>query len=159
MSDASKEAAALQRWLLEVALPLWWDVGADRVGGGFHEAIALDGRPLARPHRARSIARQAFAYCEAGRLGWNGPWREAALHALAYLRDRFISANATVVSVVGLDGRVGDPTFDLYNQAFALLAYASGQRAFGEASGWRRLAIELRGTLVQSYAHSGGGFR
>jgi mannose-6-phosphate isomerase len=159
MSDASKEAAALRRWLLDVALPLWWDVGADRAGGGFHEAIALDGRPLARPHRARSIARQAFSYCEAGRLGWDGPWREAAQHALAYLRDRFVCANSTVVSVVELDGRVGDPTFDLYNQAFALLAYASGHRAFGEASGWRRLALELRGTLVQSYAHSGGGFR
>ena len=102
MSDASKEAAALRRWLLDVALPLWWDVGADRVGGGFHEAIALDGRPLARPHRARSIARQAFVYCEAGRLEWHGPWQEAALHALDHLRGHFVSADATVVSAVDL---------------------------------------------------------
>ena len=40
-----------------------------------------------------------------------------------------------MVSVVGLDGRVGDPTFDLYNQAFALLAYA--QRAAGVRRGVR----------------------
>ncbi len=158
MSNAFGEAAALRRWLFDAALPLWWDIGADRGGGGFHEAIELDGKPLARPHRARSITRQVFSYCEAGRLGWNGPWREAALHALGYFRDHFISENSVVISVVELDGRVGDPTFDLYNQAFALLAYASGHRAFGETDGWRRLAIELRTTLAQSYAHPGGGF-
>jgi len=61
MSDVASEAAALKRWLFDVALPLWWKEGADHVGGGFHEAIGLDGRPLARPHRARVIARQAFS--------------------------------------------------------------------------------------------------
>jgi mannose-6-phosphate isomerase len=158
MSDIANEAAALKRWLFDVALPLWWNDGADRVGGGFHEAISLDGRPLARPHRARVIARQAFSYCEAGRLGWHGPWREAQRHALDYLREHFVTANATVVSVVDLDGKVGDASFDLYNQAFALLAYASGHRTFGEADGWRRQAVALRTTLEQSYAHPRGGF-
>jgi mannose-6-phosphate isomerase len=60
--------------------------------------------------------------------------------------------------VVDLDGKVGDPRFDLYNQAFALLAYASGQHTFGEADGWRRQAVALRTTLEQSYAHPLGGF-
>ena len=46
----------------------------------------------------------AFCYCEAGRLGWRGPWREAARHALDYLRRHFIAADGSVVSVVGLDG-------------------------------------------------------
>src|SRR5262249_23881071 len=44
------------------------------------------------------------------------------------------------------------------NQAFALLAYASGHRTFGEADGWRRQAVALRTTLEQSYAHPLGGF-
>jgi len=82
MNDLGSEAAALKHWLFDVALPLWWEHGADHSGGGFHEAIDLDGRPLAQPHRARVLARQAFSYCEAGRLGWNGPWREASHHAL-----------------------------------------------------------------------------
>jgi mannose/cellobiose epimerase-like protein (N-acyl-D-glucosamine 2-epimerase family) len=56
---------------------LWWKAGADHFNGGFHEAIDLDGKPLAQPPRARSIARQAFSYIEAGRLDWEGPWREA----------------------------------------------------------------------------------
>src|SRR6266849_11156872 len=113
MSDCSTEEALLRRWLFDIALPLWWEVGADRVDGGFHEAIDLDGKPVLRPHRARSIARQAFSYCEAGRLGWNGPWREAAQHALDYFRTHFVNADATVASVVALDGTVRDPTFDL----------------------------------------------
>jgi mannose/cellobiose epimerase-like protein (N-acyl-D-glucosamine 2-epimerase family)/glycosyltransferase involved in cell wall biosynthesis len=158
MSDVASEASAFKRWLFDVALPLWWEDGADRVRGGFHEAIDLDGRPLARPHRARVIARQAFAYYQAGRLGWNGPWHEAQRHALDYFRKHFITADATVVSVVDLDGKVGDPSFDLYNQAFALLAYASGHSTFGETDGWRRNAVALRTTLEHSYAHPHGGF-
>src|SRR5262245_43670317 len=82
----------------------------------------------------------------------------AQRHALDYLRKHFVTANATVVSVVDLDGKVGDPRFDLYNQAFALLAYAGGHRTFGEADGWRRQAVALRTTLEQSYAHPRGGF-
>jgi mannose/cellobiose epimerase-like protein (N-acyl-D-glucosamine 2-epimerase family)/glycosyltransferase involved in cell wall biosynthesis len=159
MSELASEAAALRRWLFDEALPLWWKDGTDRIRGGFHEAIDLDGTPLARPHRARVIARQAFSYCEAGRLGWHGPWRDAVRHALDYFRQHFVTADATVVSVVDVDGKVGDSRFDLYDQAFALLAYASGHSAFGEAAGWRRQAVTLRTTLTRSYAHPLGGFR
>jgi mannose/cellobiose epimerase-like protein (N-acyl-D-glucosamine 2-epimerase family) len=158
MNELAREARALRDWLFEAALPLWWAVGADRVGGGFHEAIDLDGTPVAQPHRARVIARQAFSYCEVGRLGWDGPWREAASHALDYLRAHFAAADGTVASLVGLDGKVTDPAFDLYNQAFALLAYASGHRAFGEETDWRRRAVLLRTTLTHSFAHPRGGF-
>jgi len=160
MSERQQEAAALERWLFERALPLWWEVGADRAGGGYYEAIDLNGKPVARPHRARSIARMVFAYCEAGRLGWSGPWREAAAHALAYLDKHFVTADGTVASVVGRDGRIDRQTpFDLYEQAFALLAFADGHQVFGEALGCRRQAAALRATLTRSLAHPRGGFR
>ena len=158
MNHVAAEAVALRDWLFDRALPLWWEVGADRARGGFHEAIDLDGEPLARPHRARTIARQAFSYCEAGVLGWNGPWREAARHALEYLLRHFVAADDTVVSVVDLDGGCRDPRFDLYDQAFALLAYASAHRAFGHADGWGRRAAALRTSLERNYAHPLGGF-
>jgi hypothetical protein len=58
MNDIDTDAKALRRWLFHDALPLWWEVGAHRGRGAFHEAIDLEGRPLARPHRARSIARR-----------------------------------------------------------------------------------------------------
>jgi mannose/cellobiose epimerase-like protein (N-acyl-D-glucosamine 2-epimerase family)/glycosyltransferase involved in cell wall biosynthesis len=159
MNDVVSEAAALRRWLVLDALPLWWKVGADRTRGGFHEAINLDGSPAAGAHRARSIARMAFSYCEAGRLGWTGPWSEAAQHALDYFRDHFVTADGTVASVVGLDGKVADASFDLYDQAFALLAFASSHRTFGATGGWRGRALALRAALQRDYAHPLGGFR
>jgi len=113
MSDFATEATALRRWLFDAALPLWWENGADQVRGGFHEALNLEGGSLARPHRARTIARQAFSYCEAGRLGWDGPWRAAMRHALDYFRKHFVNPDASVVSVVDIDGKVSDPSFDL----------------------------------------------
>lgn len=159
MSDFSGEMAGLRRWLFDTALPLWWAVGADRAGGGFHEKIDLDGTPVALPHRARVIARQAYCYCEAGRMGWDGPWREAAMHGLDYFRGHFIARDATAVSVVGLDATVQDSGFDLYNQAFALLAFAAAHRCLGGDRKWRDLAVTLRATLTRIYAHPGGGFR
>ena len=83
------EARQLRDWLLEAAFPLWWRVGADHALGGYHERIDFDCRPVVLPRRLRVAARQAFCYTEAGRLGWNGPWREAGQHALKFLRERF----------------------------------------------------------------------
>src|SRR5262245_23007224 len=159
MNERQRETAALARWLFERALPLWWEVGADRAAGGYHEAIELGGEPVPSPRRARSIARMVFAYCEAGRLGWRGPWRDAAAHALAYLDKHFVTADGTVASVVGLGGRVEEAPFDLYEQAFALLAFADGHRLLGEALGCRRQAAALRATLKRDFAHPLGGFR
>jgi hypothetical protein len=73
MNDIATDSEALRGWLFHHVLPLWWKVGSDRHRGGFHEAIDLEGGSVARPHRARSITRMAFSYCEAGRLGWDGP--------------------------------------------------------------------------------------
>jgi mannose/cellobiose epimerase-like protein (N-acyl-D-glucosamine 2-epimerase family) len=142
--SVNDETAQLRRWLFEVALPLWWRLGADRVHGGFHEVIDLNGAPLPGRHRARSIARMAFSYCEAGRLGWDGPWFEAAQHALDYFCKHFITADATVASFVDTDGQIRDAGFDLYDQAFALLAFASGYGTFGSAVDWRGMATALR---------------
>ena len=157
MSPLPVEVVELRRWLLDVALPLWWTTGADHSGGGFHEAINLDGSPGPSPHRARTIARQVFVYGQAGRLGWNGPWRKATGHALEYLRQRFIKADGTIASVVELDGCISDAPFDLYDQAFGLLALATGHRVFGEGSGCRADAIALRSAL-QALAHPYGGY-
>jgi mannose/cellobiose epimerase-like protein (N-acyl-D-glucosamine 2-epimerase family) len=158
MNVAAGEAVALRDWLFGCALPLWWQVGADHVRGGFHEAIDLDGMPVARPHRARTVARQAFSYCEAGRLGWDGPWRKAAQHALDHFQARFIAVDGTIISLVDLDGAASQSPFQLYDQAFGLLAYAGAHRAFGPAAGWDRRAAALRRRLEQEHAHPLGGF-
>jgi mannose/cellobiose epimerase-like protein (N-acyl-D-glucosamine 2-epimerase family) len=158
MTDLAAQVRALQSWLVDSALPLWCALGADHSQGGFHEAIDLEGEPVLNPRRARTIARQAFSYCEAGRLGWNGPWAEAANHALSYLRNHFVRPDGTIHSVVELGGRCREARFELYNQAFALLAFASAHAAFGKGAGWYQTAVRLRTTLEQRYAHPVAGF-
>ena len=152
-------AKKLREWLLEAALPLWWRVGADHALGGYHERIDFNGRPVILPRRSRVAARQAFCYGEAGRLGWNGPWREAGQHALSFLRQRFVQNDGTVISTVDQDGSVLDATFDLYNQAFALLAYACGHGTLDPNGGWQSRAYALVETLKHDFAHPAGGFR
>src|SRR5437667_12692803 len=74
MNAVVAEAQALRDWLFGCALPLWWEVGADRVRGGFHEAIDLDGTPVARPRHGRNITRKAFSYWRAGRTACDVPF-------------------------------------------------------------------------------------
>lgn len=151
-------AAKLRRWLFEAALPLWWGVGADHALGGYHERIDFAGNPVMLPRRSRVAARQAFCYCEAGRLGWDGPWREAGRHALDFLNRRFARNDGSVISSVAQDGSSLDESFDLYNQAFALLAYACGHGALDPRGGWHVQAYRLVETLRGGFAHPGGGF-
>jgi len=157
--SAALSVQRLRDWLFRSALPLWWRVGADHVGGGYHERIDFDGRPVILPRRSRVAARQAFCYHEAGRLGWNGPWREAGQHALSFLSERFVQSDGSVISTVDQGGRVLDVTFDLYNQAFALLAYACGHDTLDPNGAWQSRAYALVETLKRNFAHPAGGFR
>jgi mannose-6-phosphate isomerase len=62
-----------------------------------------------------------------------------------------------VASLIGLDGRICAPDFDLYNQAFGLLAFAYGHHVLGEDDA-RDRALALRSILTRSYTHPLGGF-
>ena len=152
------EAERLRLWLLNEAFPLWWEVGADHVGGGWYERIDFDGLPLVLPKRSRVAARQVFCYCEAGRLGWQGPWRKAAAHALSSLRDHFNRSDGTVIAALSQAASRADESFDLYNQAFALLAYAYAHETIDPGGGWKARAVALIGTLERDFGHPLGGF-
>jgi mannose/cellobiose epimerase-like protein (N-acyl-D-glucosamine 2-epimerase family) len=158
-AELAADAERLRHWLFEAALPLWWEVGSDRSLGGYHERIDFNGRPVALARRSRVAARQAFCYAQAGRLGWAGPWREAAQHALNFLRQRFVQSDGSVIASVDPDGTTFDATFDLYNQAFALLAYACGHAMIDPGGGWQPCAYALVHTLQRDFAHPAGGFR
>ncbi len=157
--ELAAAAARLRDWLFQAALPLWWRVGADHALGGYYERIDFDGKPVVLPRRSRVAARQAFCYREAGRLGWSGPWRQAGRHALDFLRRRFAKDDGSVISTVDQDGSVLDATFDLYNQAFALLAYACGHGSLDTGGDWQSRGYALVGTLKRDFAHPAGGFR
>lgn len=142
----------LKNWLFDHALPLWWEVGADRARGGFFERISLDGEAVEAPRRARVVARQAYVYAMAGALGWSGPWREAVEHAMTALLGPFAREDGLFRILVSPDGAPLDERPDPYEQAFALLAMASAQRALGRDFEDRalRTLTGLRALLVDA---------
>ena len=148
-----------ERWLNTSALPLWWALGADHAGGGFHESLGQDGRAAPNDRRARVQARQVYTYATAGGMGWPGPWREAVAHGLDFFLARYQREDGLFRTLVHADGTPADDTAVLYDQAFALLALASAAEALPE----RRPALEAQAeavleTLRRTRAHPAGGF-
>src|SRR6476620_8681033 len=114
----------LSNWLRDDALPLWSDVGVDRGGGGFYETVGLDGVAPITSRRARVQPRQVYCFVEAGRIGWSGRWKDTVRNGLSYFDDVFLRDDGLYGSLASSGGRLIDPSFDLYNQAFALFAFA-----------------------------------
>lgn len=150
-------ANALDSWMRFNALPLWATVGVAE-DGEFHESIDRDGLPVGDFRRARVQARQAWVYSVAGLAGWNGPWRRLVKDAL----DRFDRTNLRPDGLyrtrVSAAGEVLDDRASLYDQAFALLAFAGAAEAGIEPEVMTARAHALRHALDR-LAHPAGGWR
>jgi mannose-1-phosphate guanylyltransferase/mannose-6-phosphate isomerase len=142
-------------WLFTAALPLWWAVGADHEGWGFHEGIRLDGAPLDDARRARVQTRQTFVYGTAGTMGWRGPWRQATIHGADGFLDRYRRPDGLYRARVAEDGRAADEMASLYEQAFVLLALASAAPVHPRAA---EAAEALLVRIRQTMGHAAGGF-
>jgi mannose-6-phosphate isomerase len=108
--------------------------------------------------RMRVQARQIYVFAEAGRLGWDGPWRECVQHGLDFLIERGLRPDGLAAQTfTAEDGAVIDWGPDLYDQAFALFALGAGYAATGQA---RAKAAGLRMLeALGAQAHPHGGFR
>ncbi|MFO1163066.1 MAG: AGE family epimerase/isomerase [Reyranellaceae bacterium] len=147
----------LLQWLHADALPTWWDVGADRTAGGFHEAIDHAGQPVLGERRARVQARQIFSYAVGGSLGWSGPWQSAVAHGLDYYLGRYRRDDGLFWNALASDGRPIEKAPHLYEQAFALLALATAAGATGNAK-LEPVAVTLVERLLADRRCPSGGF-
>jgi mannose-1-phosphate guanylyltransferase/mannose-6-phosphate isomerase len=163
-TDAERAAAAeralagIDLWLRATALPLWWSLGADHGGGGFHERLGDDGRPTTPARRLRVQARQAYVYARAGRLAWPGPWRAAVAHALEAMEDRYRRPDGLYRRLCDADGTPLDDTAVLYDNAFVLLALAEAARTAADPGPLIERADGLRAALA-AFRWDGPGFR
>lgn len=150
-------ARAFDDWMRFNALPLWATVGVAE-DGGFHESIDREGVPVGDFRRARVQTRQAWVYSMAGEAGWAGPWRRLVRDSL----DRFEATNLRPDGLyrtrVLAGGETLDDTASLYDQAFALLAFAGAAQAGVEAGLMTARAENLRDSLA-GLAHPAGGWR
>lgn len=160
--SARLEARRIQRrlldWLLNDAYPLWSVAGVDPTSGGFVESLDQDGRPRPDPRRARVQTRQVYCFAQAPQLGWRGQGREIAERGLHHFIDKYRRPDGLFRTLVAVGGAPLDESALLYDQAFALLAFAAAQKAGGAAAGWERSADELREALNRHLKRRGSGF-
>ena len=156
-ADLAEAAGWFDIWLRASALPLWWASGADHLAGGYREALNIDGRPVNAPRRSRVQTRQTYVYATAGLIGWDGPWRQAAWHGMDYFLARYRRPDGQFRTLVADSGESLDETAALYDQAFALMAMATLQRADPGHTDLEGEAGRLLKAL-QGRRHPAGGF-
>lgn len=150
-------AVRFDQWMRLSALPLWATLGVDP-DGGFVETLDDKGHAPADFRRARVQARQAYVYSAAGRNGWAGPWRGLVERSL----DRFETSNLRDDGLyrtrVSRDGASIDDTPWLYDQAFALFAFAGAASAGVAAEDMQSRARRLL-SAIDILQHPAGGWR
>lgn len=150
--------AELERWLYDDALPRWRGAGFDpRIG--FYETVALDGAPTDADVRSRVNPRQVYCFAQAGRRGWQGDWRNCVEGGLRRFDAVYRRPDGVYGHLATVDGTLIDDRFDLYNQAFALLAFAATARAMPERTDeMEARARALLSCLDERYRHPRAGF-
>lgn len=143
-------------WLFDQALPVWAEHGLNP-RGGFFDRLTPDLRAPEKSMRLRVQGRQVFVFAEAGRLGWAGDWRRIVEHGLAFLLERATLSDGLVASQFAADGSVEVSGPDLYDQSFALLAYASAYAVIGDERA--RTAAHALAEALAPYRAVGGGYR
>lgn len=159
IADLKRCAATGRAWLFDHALPLWWERGFDRDAQCFHERLALDGSPVSLPRRIRVQARQTIAYARAGRMGWQGPWREATQAGAQVLLEHALRADGGTRHLLDTAGAPADERRDLYDHAFVVLALAEAAHALGDRSDLITAANDLVSWTETHWAHPEGGFQ
>ncbi len=144
-----------KRWLATQAWPLWWANGADHVEGGFHEKLDALGQAVGKPTRVRVQARQIYVYAQAGRFGWDGPWRDAMRHGADFMFARHSRPDGLFRSAVS-DTDSG--AIDIYDQAFALFALAQLYQLGERPAEVMNRALALLHALDGRFKHPHGGY-
>ncbi|WP_149748040.1 AGE family epimerase/isomerase [Rhizobium sp. RU35A] len=156
LSAASKE---LSRWLDEDALPLWRDRGFHGEAGGFSETVTLGGQPTDAHRRARVHPRQVYCFAEAGVRGWTGDWQTPVQAGLAFFDRVYRLDSGFYAALADKDGQLLDTSFDLYNQAFAILSFVYTARVYPERQAEMAARTSaMLASLKAGYAHPEAGF-
>lgn len=155
------QSAELTVWLNNCALPMWTALGADIDKGECYESIDLaTQKPLFVARRARVVPRQIYSFLEGAKLGWSGPAEALTKGLYKWFLDAYHSNEGYFISSVDVENRVTDQTFDLYNQAFALFAFAQIAGNISDLqSDAEEHASDLLNYLTENYRNPHGGYR
>jgi len=145
--------------MLEASFPLWAQVGTHSAGG-FQERLDLSAKPTNdQTSRVRLQARQTFCFSLAKRHGWNRADCDAIIQrGMDCLLNHCQRPDGLFGKQVELGVGLRDDRFDLYDTAFALLAFtAANQAGHAEAA---RARDALSGVIDDTLARpvEEGGF-
>ena len=148
--------ARFDAWMFDDALPAWTELGLDSPGLGFREELNLDATPSdVAFKRMRVQARQIYVFSHAHLLGYPGG-AEIAGAGIRFILAHGRRADGAWVRMLGRDGTVLDPTADLYDIAFVLLALAWYHRATQDAEPLRLARRTLEWVRATMAAPVGG---
>ncbi len=127
-------AARAERWMMDQAFPFWAERTPDPAGG-FHERLDLDGQPVTgEPSRVRLQARMAYTFALAADMGWDQEQaRRLSLRGVDTLVQHCRREDGLFGKLVQPGRGLVDDTAEAYDTAFALLAFATVEKAFGSA--------------------------
>lgn len=157
-ADLQQRADLARWWLFDHALPLWWRSGFDGETGTWREKLSLEGDPVAATRRVRVQARQTIVYARAGRMGWNGPWKEAVEAGLRSLNSFAFRPDGGTRHILSESGVALDDRRDLYDFAFCLLALAEAKMALGGRDDLISAANLYLGWLDSSWRYPDGSY-
>lgn len=129
-NDIRNRAIRARDWMLEESFDLWGRVGV-HPEIGFHERLDLEGRAISDDTtRVRLQARQVFCFSLAKTLGWKPDMvDELIAHGFDALTMHCQRADGLFGRRMSYTGGLSDETADLYDTAFALLAFSWAARA------------------------------
>lgn len=121
---------AIRSWMFDQALPFWAAHGLDTFNGGYVEQLTLDGRDAGVDFkRTRVAGRQIYVFSHAAIIGWRAGNRLAEPGIAHVVERAWQGPDKGFARLTTLDGRVLDPTPDLYDLAFVLFGFSWRHRA------------------------------
>lgn len=145
-------------WLHGRTIPFWLTHGVDPDGGGFHEKLGPDHRPVpGAGKRVMVQARQLYVAADHALLTGSEDARAAADDALRFMHDHCAHPDGGWRFRVARDGSPQDDTRDLYAHAFVLFALAWHHRLDPDG-GAEHQAVRTLAFLDDRMAHPGGGY-
>ena len=153
------ETFKLFAWAADHAIPRWLSDGVVAEGGGFIEQLSDQGCALQLPLRTRLIGRQLFVFATAAKLGiCTEQCTIAVEQGLEFLLRHGIGTDGIAYKVIASDGKLIDPRYDLYDQAFVLLGLAAAATVSVRTDKIRKVAERLVVSIMSNYRARAGGF-
>ena len=161
MSNLGNSADRLRKWMFNDAWPFWARCGINSQNR-FYETLSFDGCPTGSLlSRVRTQARQVYSFALAHELGWNTECSaQIVSQTLPVLLRTALRPDGVAGRVINIEtGDLVDPTADLYDSAFVLLALAQSRDIVGHstADSWIKQLLANIDTVL---AHTGdNGYR